>query len=474
MELYQYKIHELHDKLLKKEISAVEITKSVLKRANAVEDKIKAYITRTDDFALSQAEAVDKAIKNGNKPAPLAGIAGAIKDCICTKNIKTTCASKALSNFVPPYDAHVIEKLSSQGLVMTGKTILDEFGMGISSCGEAAAVASGGAIWALGSDTGGSVRQSATFYGLVGLKPTYGLVSRYGLVSGASSLDHIGPITRDVTDCALVMNAIAGYDFKDSTSLNTPVPDYTKALKKDVKGLKIGIPKEYFAEGLNEEVKNAVLKAIDNLKSLGASCAEVSLPHTKYAIPAYCVISCAETSSNLARFDGVGFGYRSKSPESSDNIASMYAKSRSESLGEEVKRRIIFGTYALSAGQYDAYYLKALKVRTLIKRDFEQVFEKVDVIITPATPAPAAKIGDTVNDNDSLSMYLQDVYTAPANLAGIPAISVPCGFVNDNLPVGFQIIGKTLDEMTILRAAYTFEQHHNYHNRIILLEGGAL
>ncbi|MDR3560041.1 MAG: Asp-tRNA(Asn)/Glu-tRNA(Gln) amidotransferase subunit GatA [Negativicutes bacterium] len=486
MELYQYKAHELRDKLQSKAVSAVEITEAVYKRIEAVDDEVRAYITLTGEAALEQARQVDGKIKRGEVLAPLAGIPGALKDNMCTKDVKTTCGSKILAAFVPPYDATVVEKLAGQDTVILGKTNLDEFAMGSStensahfvsrnpwdtdtvpggsSGGSAAAVAAGEAIWALGSDTGGSIRQPAAYCGVVGLKPTYGRVSRYGLVAYASSLDQIGPITRDVTDAALVMNAISGYDKRDSTSIDAPVPDYTKALVGDIKGLKIGLPKEYFVAGMDPAVEAAIYQAIEQLKAMGADYKEVSMPHTEYALAAYYLVATAEASSNLARYDGVSFGHRGEG----NDIIAMSKRSRTEGFGEEVRRRIMLGTYALSSGYYDAYYLKALKVRTLIKQDFDKAFEKVDVLITPIAPTPAFKIGEKVDD--PLAMYLEDVCTVPINLAGVPAISLPCGF-KGQLPIGLQIIGKPLDEETILRTAFTFEQGNDYHTRLAPLGG---
>jgi aspartyl-tRNA(Asn)/glutamyl-tRNA(Gln) amidotransferase subunit A len=478
MELFKYTASQLHEKLVAKELSAVELTKAVLARVDAVEKDVQAYITQTHEGALVQAQSVDAKIARGEKLSVLAGIPGALKDNICTKGVKTTCASKILANFVPPYDATVTEKLAAEDAVIVGKANMDEFAMGGStensgffpthnpwnldtvpggsSGGSAAAVAAGQAIWALGSDTGGSIRQPAAYCGVVGLKPTYGRVSRFGLVAYASSLDQIGPITRDVTDSAHVMNVIAGYDAKDSTSINTGVPDYTKSLVNNIKGLKIGLPKEYFVAGMDPEVERAIYKAIEQLVALGAEYKEVSMPHTEYALSAYYMIAPAEASSNLARYDGVSFGHRVEGTD----IIDMYKKTRSEAFGAEVKRRIMLGTYALSAGYYDAYYLKALKVRTLVKQDFDKAYEQVDVLITPTAPTTAFKIGEKAND--PLAMYLQDVCTIPVNLSGVPAISIPCGFAG-GMPIGMQIIGKPLGEETILRAAYTFEQNNNYH-----------
>ena len=477
MELFQYTVGQLHEKLVKKEVSAVELTQSVLSRIDAVEKDVQAYISQNPQAALAQAQAVDEKIGRGEEISVLAGIPGAIKDNICTKGTRTTCASKMLANFVPPYNATVMEELTEQDVVVLGKTNMDEFAMGSStensgffatknpwdldrvpggsSGGSAAAVAAGEAIWALGSDTGGSIRQPASYCGVVGLKPTYGRVSRYGLIAYASSLDQIGPITRDVTDCAHVLNAISGHDDKDSTSAVSPAPDYTKSLVTDVKGLKIGLPKEYFVAGMDPEVEKAMYKAIDQLVALGAQYTEVSMPHTEYALSAYYMIAPAEASSNLARYDGVSFGHRAEGKD----IIEMYKNSRSEAFGAEVKRRIMLGTYALSSGYYDAYYLQALKVRTLVKQDFDKAFQQVDVLITPTVPTTAFKIGEKTND--PLAMYLEDVCTIPVNLAGVPAISIPCG-ISANMPVGMQIIGKPLAEETLLRVAYTFEQNNSY------------
>ncbi|MGI6092547.1 MAG: Asp-tRNA(Asn)/Glu-tRNA(Gln) amidotransferase subunit GatA [Veillonellaceae bacterium] len=487
MELIKYTASQLHDKLKTKEISSVELTKAVFSRIDAVEPDVNAYITETRELALAQAKLTDEKIAKGENIAPLAGISAAIKDNICMKGVKTTCAAKILADFVPPYDATVMEQLADEGSVVVGKANLDEFAMGGStensvfgashnpwdlnavpggsSGGSAAAVAAGEAAWALGSDTGGSIRQPAAYCGLVGFKPTYGRVSRYGLVGYAPSLDQIGPITRDVTDCAHVLNVISGYDPKDSTSINSKVPDYTKSLVNDVEGLKIGLPKEYFVSGMNPDVEKAVYKAIDQLVSLGAEYQEISMPHTEYALSAYYVIAPAEASSNLARFDGVSYGYRA----AGSDIVDMYKKTRSEAFGLEVKRRIMLGTYALSSGYYDAYYLQALKVRTLVKQDFDKAFEKVDVLITPTVPTPAFKMGAMTND--PLAMYLQDIFTIPVNLAGVPAVSVPCGFAG-KLPIGLQIIGKPLGEETLIRTAYTFEQNNDYHKRFAPLGEG--
>ncbi len=480
MSLYQLTAHELHDKLKACEITAVELTESVYERIEAVEPHVKGYLTLTKDIALEQANAADAGFQNGDNMSPLAGIPIAIKDVICTKGVRTTCASKILSNFVPPYDATVMTKLNQQGIVMIGKTNMDEFAMGSStensayqithnpwdletipggsSGGSAAVVSADTAICSLGSDTGGSIRQPAALCGVVGMKPTYGRISRYGLIAFASSLDQIGPFTKDVTDCALVLNALCGNDEMDSTSVDVPVPDFTQGLINDVQGLKIGVPKEYFTEGLDTEVADKVHAAISVLEKLGASVEEISLPHTEYAIATYYIIAPAEASANLARYDGVRYGYRTEEPT---DLINMYKKTRSEGFGQEVKRRIMLGTFALSAGYQDAYYRKAQKARTLIKSDFDAAFEKVDVIATPTSPTPAFKIGERTAD--PLQMYLCDVMTTPASHAGLPGISVPCGFVESGLPVGLQLLAAPFDEETLLRAAYTFEQNTEHH-----------
>ena len=473
--------------LQKKEISSVELTKDVLARIDAVEPQVGAYLTLTKDAALAQAEAADKKIAAGEDVAFLEGIPGAIKDNICTKGVKTTCASKILDNFVPPYDATVMTKVKAEAPVLLGKTNLDEFAMGGStensayhvthnpwntkcvpggsSGGSAAAVASGTAIWALGTDTGGSIRQPASFCGVVGLKPTYGRVSRYGIVAYASSLDQVGPLARDVTDAANVLNVISGLDEMDSTSSPSPVPDFTKALREDVKGLKIGLPKEYFTDGMDPEVEKAVKDAIEQYRSMGAEIVEISLPHTKYAISTYYLIAPAEAATNLQRYDGVSYGARVDGAD----LVEMMTNTRTEKFGEEVKRRIMIGNYALSAGYYDAYYLKALKVRTLIQQDYTEAFQKVDVIMCPTAPTPAYEIGSMISD--PLQMYLQDICTVPLNLAGLPGISLPCGRSSKGMPIGLQIIGKALDEETILRAAYTYEQTQSYHGVLPAIGG---
>lgn len=482
MNLYEKTAHELHELLASKEISAAELTNSVLSRIDEKEAAIGAYLEITRAKALAAAKLVDEKIARGEEIAPLEGIPCAIKDNICTKGIKTTCASKILENFVPPYDATAVEKLNAQSPVILGKVNLDEFAMGGStensayhatknpwdvsrvpggsSGGSAAAVASGEAIFALGSDTGGSIRQPASFCGVVGLKPTYGRVSRYGLVAYASSLDQIGPIARDVTDCATILNAIAGHDKMDSTSTTADVPDFTKSLVTYVKNLKIGLPKEYFVDGMDKEIEDAVIEAADVYEKLGAKITEISLPHTEYAISTYYLIAPAEAATNLERYDGVSYGARVDGAD----VVEMMTNTRTEKFGAEVKRRIMIGNYALSAGYYDAYYLKALKVRTLIQQDFIDAFKSVDVILAPTAPTAAYKIGEMVHD--PLKMYLQDICTVPLNLAGLPGISIPCGFTKEYLPIGFQLIGKPLDEAAILRAAYTYEQNQLSGNKI--------
>jgi aspartyl-tRNA(Asn)/glutamyl-tRNA(Gln) amidotransferase subunit A len=459
----------------------VELTKACLERIQEVEPKVHALVTVTDKLALSQAEKADQLIAGGDIH-PLTGIPVVIKDNMCTKGIPTTCSSRMLQNFVPPYDATVVEKLNNCGAVIIGKSNMDEFAMGSStehsaffpthnpwdlsrvpggsSGGSAVAVAAGEAIHALGSDTGGSIRQPAGFCSVTGLKPTYGRVSRYGLVAFASSLDQIGPLTKDVTDCAIVLNAIAGYDNKDSTSVPYPTPDYTQCLTTDLSGLTIGVPKEYFVAGMQAEVEEAMRAAINKLEQLGAGVEwEVSLPHTPYALAAYYIIAPSEASANLARYDGVKYGF---SYQDVDSMWEAMDKTRQFGFGDEVKRRIMLGTYALSAGYYDAYYLKAQKVRTLIRQEFDRAFEKYDALVTPTSPTVPFKIGEKVDD--PLQMYLSDVCTLPINIAGLPAISIPAGFA-DGLPIGMQIIGKPFGEETILKIAYAYEQATEWHKR---------
>lgn len=480
MSLYTKTIHELSDMLRAKEISGVEITESVLTRIDAVEDKVGGYVTVAAESAIEQAKAADAKIASGEAVSELCGIPVAVKDNICTKGIATTCASKMLENFVPPYDAFVSGKLKDNGGVIIGKANMDEFAMGAStetsyfkltknpydltkvpggsSGGSAAVVAADEAIFALGSDTGGSIRQPASFCSIVGLKPTYGLVSRFGLVAFASSLDQIGPMTKDVTDCAIVMNAIAGHDAMDSTSANIKLPDYKTALVNDVKGMKIGIPREYMGEGIAPDVKAIILNAAKKYEEMGAIVEEFSLPMTDYALSAYYIISSAEASSNLARFDGIKYGYRTKEFE---DLNDLYAKSRTEGFGSEVKRRIMLGTYALSSGYYDAYYKKAQQVRTLIKKSFNDAFSKYDLILSPAYPNTAFEIGGKITD--AVQMYLGDICTVSVNIAGLPGMVVPAGFDSNNMPVGVQLIGKAFNEMTLIRAAYAFEQNTDYH-----------
>ncbi|OPJ56298.1 Asp-tRNA(Asn)/Glu-tRNA(Gln) amidotransferase subunit GatA [Alkalithermobacter paradoxus] len=482
MDLHKMTLKEISEKLRNKEITALELTKKTLDKVKALESKVESFLSITEEIAIEKAKEVDEKIEKGEEISPLAGIPMGIKDNICTEGINTTCASKILQNFVPPYNATVIDRLYESGAVPIGKTNMDEFAMGSStetsafkktknpwdlnkvpggsSGGSAAAVASGQVFYALGSDTGGSVRQPAALTGIVGLKPTYGRISRYGLIAFGSSLDQIGIFTRNVYDCALVLKEIAGKDEIDGTSSPEEVPDYTKFLDGNVNGLKIGVPKEYFEQGIDEDVKKAVLDGIQKLKELGAQVKEISLPHTKYAVATYYVIAPSEASSNLARFDGIRYGYRA---EKFDSLDELYIKTRSEGFGEEVKRRIVIGTYALSAGYYDAYYKKALQVRTLIKQDFEKAFEDVDVIIAPTVPNVAFNIGE--KNEDPLSMYMEDVCTIPANMAGVPAISIPCGLKN-GLPIGMQIIGKHFDEGTVLKVAHAYENSVDFKNRI--------
>jgi aspartyl-tRNA(Asn)/glutamyl-tRNA(Gln) amidotransferase subunit A len=482
MEFYSLTIHQLHDMLKNGETTSRAVTESVLDRIASVDGKVKAYLTVTADEARAQAERADADRKGRKDIASVHGIPLAVKDNMCTEGVRTTCASRILEKFVPPYDATVVGRLKAAGFVMPGKVNMDEFAMGSStensgffitrnpwdleripggsSGGSAAAVAAGECIAALGSDTGGSIRQPAACCGVVGLKPTYGRVSRYGLVAFASSLDQIGPITKDVTDAAILMNLIAGHDRRDSTSANIPVPDYTKSLVKDLKGMKVGIPKEYFIEGMDPEVERAVRDAIRVLEGQGAKTVDVSLPHTGYAVATYYILATSEASSNLARYDGVKYGFRA---EGAKDLMEMYLWSRSRGFGAEVKRRIMLGTYALSAGYYDAYYKKGQQVRTLIKRDFDEAFKNVDVIVTPTAPTPAFKIGE--KSGDPLQMYLSDIFTISVNLAGIPGIAIPCGFTKHNLPIGLQLLGKHFDEEAVFRAAYAYEQATEWHKR---------
>ena len=481
MELCEYTVHELADMLNKGEITSEEITKSYFKRIKEKEPEIKAYVSLMEEEAIAKAKGIDEARKNGEEVGKYAGIPIGIKDNMCITGTKTTCSSKMLENFVAPYDATVIEKLNKEGLVYLGKTNMDEFAMGSStensaffntknpwdlervpggsSGGSAAAVAGDIAPWALGSDTGGSIRQPASLCGIVGLKPTYGLVSRYGLVAYASSLDQIGPLTKDVTDSAILLNLISGHDEKDSTSMDLEEKDYTKALVNDVKGMKIGLPKEYLGEGVSEEVKNAILEVAKKYEELGAIVEECSLDVGKFALPTYYIIADAEASSNLGRFDGIRYGFRS---EKYEDLKDIYKNSRSEGFGTEVKRRILLGTYVLSSGYYDAYYKKAQKVRTLIKNAYDELFEKYDLLLTPTSPSTAFKFGEKINN--PLEMYLADICTVPLNIAGLPGMSIPCKIDSNGLPIGFQLVGKSFGEETIFRAAYTYEQNTNFRN----------
>ncbi|TYS67882.1 Asp-tRNA(Asn)/Glu-tRNA(Gln) amidotransferase subunit GatA [Sutcliffiella horikoshii] len=481
MSLFDKKLSELHSLLHKKEISVSDLVDTSYKRINEVDDKVQAFLTLDEENARKYAKVLDQALGLEKEHGLLFGLPIGVKDNIVTKGIRTTAASKILGDFNPIYNATVVEKLNQAETVTIGKINMDEFAMGSSnensafaatknpwdlervpggsSGGSAAAVAAGEVFFSLGSDTGGSIRQPAAFCGVVGLKPTYGRVSRYGLIAFASSLDQIGPITRTVEDNAYLLQAISGLDPMDSTSANADVPDFLSSLTGDIKGLKIGVPKEYLAEGVSEKVSQSVKDALKVLEGLGATWEEVSLPHSQYALATYYLLSSSEASANLARFDGVRYGYRT---DNAKNLIDMYKQTRSEGFGPEVKRRIMLGTYALSAGHYDAYYVKAQKVRTLIKQDFEDVFEKYDVIIGPTTPTPAFKVGE--NTKDPLTMYANDILTIPVNLAGVPGISVPAGFV-DGLPVGLQIIGNHFDESTIYRVAHAFEQATDHHKK---------
>ena len=475
MDITELTVHELKEKLAKKELTSYEITKAYSDRIKEKEPDVQAFVTTLDDDAVEKAKEMDKKIENGEVESKLAGIPIGIKDNICTKGIKTTCSSRMLENFISPYDATVMEKINNEGLINLGKLNMDEFAMGGStehsyfhvtrnpwnlnkvpggsSGGSAAAVAAGMVPWALGTDTGGSIREPAAFCGVVGLKPTYGLVSRYGIVAFASSLDQVGPITKDVRDCAMLLNIIAGHDKMDTTSVDRPKVDYTKALKNNVKGLKIAVPKEFFGEGINEEVKAKLEEAMETYKELGAEVTEVSLDIAEYALATYYIIACAEASSNLGRFDGVRYGHRAKEYS---NLKELYRNSRTEGFGEEVKRRIILGTYVLSSGYYDAYYKKAQQVRTLVMNEFKKIFDEYDVILTPTSPTVAFDIGSKIND--PLAMYLADICTVSVNIAGLPGISIPCGVDSTGMPVGMQLIGNRFAEETLLNTAYTFEQ----------------
>ena len=482
MDITNLTVHELQEKLAKRELTSEEIVQAYVNRINAKEKDVKAFVTTLCDEALKEAKEIDEKRKNGEELSSLAGIPIGIKDNMCTKGVKTTCSSKMLENFIAPYNATVVEKLNEENLIDLGKLNMDEFAMGASteysyfkktcnpwnlktvpggsSGGSAAAVAANLVPWALGSDTGGSIRQPSSFCGVVGLKPTYGLVSRYGLVAFASSLDQIGPITKDVRDSAMLLNIIAGHDERDTTSYNMPKKDYTKALNGNVKGLKIGIPKEYFGEGINEEVKAKLEEAIETYKKLGAEVEEFSLDIAQYALATYYIIACAEASSNLGRFDGIRYGYRT---ENYTNLKELYKNSRSEGFGPEVKRRIILGTYVLSSGYYDAYYKKAQQVRTLVKKEFDKAFEKYDVLLTPTSPTVAFEMG--TRSENPLEMYLADICTVSVNIAGLPGISIPCGVNGENMPIGMQLIGNKFEEEKILNVAYAFEQEYKFREK---------
>jgi len=480
MELYQLTLHDLADKLKQKECSSLEATRSVLGRIHAVEEKVKAYLTLTEEGALAQAKAADERIAQGGEIPPLLGVPIALKDIFLTEGVRTTCASRILENFIPTFDATAWARLKAAGAVLLGKLNQDEFAMGSStersafgptrnpwdleripggsSGGSAAAVAADECIAALGTDTGGSIRQPAACCGVVGIKPTYGRVSRFGVIAFASSLDQVGPLTKDVTDAAILLRIVAGWDPRDSTSIARPVPDYTKALARDVKGMTVGLPQEFWIAGLDPEVESAGRRAVQELEKLGAKVVEVSLPHTEYAIACYYIIAPAEASSNLARYDGVRYGLR---VPVKGGLMQMYKVTRDQGFGPEVKRRILIGTYTLSAGYYDAYYRKAQQVRTLIKQDFDRAFETCDVLLTPTMPTPAFKLGEKTAD--PLQMYLSDIFTLSCNLAGLPGLSLPCGFTKSGLPIGLQILGPHFQEEKIFRAAYAYEQATEWH-----------
>ncbi len=481
MELIDKTIHELHRMLIGGEVTSVALTRAFLQRIAETDNRINAFITVCEEQALKDSEAADRLIAEG-KADLLTGIPVALKDIFLTAGVRTTCASKILDTFIAPYDGTAVARLKERGAVIVGKLNMDEFAMGSSnensafgpvknpwdtstvpggsSGGSAASVAARQAVATLGTDTGGSIRQPASHCGVVGLKPTYGRVSRYGVIAYASSLDQVGPISRDVEDCAILLQAIAGYDPADSTSVDTPVPDYRAGIKDGVKGLKIGLPKEYFIEGLDPEVKAAMEAAIETYRGLGAEFVDVSLPHTDYAVASYYLIATAEASSNLARYDGVRFGVR---VDQGRGLIDMFEQTRAAGFGDEVKRRIMLGTYALSSGYYDAYYLKAQKVRTLIRQDFLEAFQAVDVLLTPVAPTPAFGLGEKVSD--PLQMYLSDIFTIPVNLAGTCAMSLPCGFSSAGLPIGLQLIGKPFAEQTLLRVGYAFEQATEWHRK---------
>ncbi len=481
MKLNQLTIHELQKKLREGETTSLETTEALFERIKAVEERVNSYITLTEKSALQQAEHADTLIKEG-KAGALTGIPIALKDLMCTKGVRTTCGSRMLERFIPPYDSTVVQKLRDDGAVFLGKTNMDEFAMGSStetsyfgvtrnpwdleripggsSGGSAVAVAADECIASLGSDTGGSIRQPAAHCGVVGLKPTYGRVSRFGLIAFASSLDQIGPFTKDVEDCAIMMNAISGYDPSDSTSVPADVPDYRDFLSRDIEGWIVGIPKEYFIEGIDPEISAAIEGVIKDVENLGGQCREISIPHTEYCVAVYYIVAPSEASSNLARYDGVRYGFRS---DQGKDLMEMYKMSRSDGFGTEVKRRIMIGTYALSSGYYDAYYKKASQVRALMKKDFEKAFETCDVIVAPVTPTPAFKIGEKLDD--PLQMYLSDIFTLSANLAGIPGISVPCGFTKGDLPMGVQFLAPHFGEGKLLQVAQACEKNSKIERR---------
>ncbi|MEE9215401.1 MAG: Asp-tRNA(Asn)/Glu-tRNA(Gln) amidotransferase subunit GatA [Thermodesulfobacteriota bacterium] len=480
-------IKEASKLISKKEISPLELTNSVLERIQEYDKKLNSYITVLEENAISSAKKAEEEIQSGEYKGPLHGIPISLKDIFITKEIKTTCGSGMLENFIPPYDSTVAKKLAESGTILLGKNNMDEFAMGSStetsyfgptknpwdiervpggsSGGSASATCASLCLASIGTDTGGSIRQPGAFCGVVGMKPTYGRVSRFGMIAFASSLDQAGPLTKTVEDTAIILNCISGKDKRDSTSVDIEIPDFTKYLRDNLKGIKVGIPKEYFIEGINEEIESAVKDAIKIIGNLGAEVIEISLPHTEYAVSTYYIIAPSEASSNLARYDGVKYGFRS---ENVNDLRDMYFKTRSEGFGNEVKRRIMIGTYALSAGYYDAFYIKAQQVRTLIRNDFENAFNEVDVIVTPTTPEEPFKLGEKTDD--PIKMYLSDVFTIPCNIAGLPGISVPCGFTSKNLPIGLQLIGKPFDEQTLLGVAHAYEQQTNLKNKTPNLE----
>ena len=481
MKVHDLTIRELHDRLRRGDLTSTELTQALFDRIEDTDGKIGAYLTVCRDRGMAEARAADARLANGDASSKLLGIPFALKDVLLTDGVPTTCASRILQGFTPPFDATAVRRLKEAGAVLLGKTNMDEFAMGSStensgfsvtrnpwnpdrvpggsSGGSAAAVAAGQCAAALGTDTGGSIRQPAAFCGVVGLKPTYGRVSRFGVVAYASSLDQVGPITRDVSDCALALQAIAGHDPADSTSVDAPVPDYAAELSRGASGLRVGVPREYFAAGMQPEVEQAVRQGVREIEKAGAEAVEVSLPRTGYAVAAYYVIAAAEASSNLARYDGMRYGPRAQA----EDLTSTYTKSRSQGFGPEVKRRIMLGAYVLSAGYYDAYYLKAQKARTLVRQDFESVLRQCDAIVAPTTPTTAFRIREMTED--PLRMYLSDIFTIPANLAGLPALSLPCGFDQAGLPIGLQVIGRPFDESTVLRLGHAFQQATDWHRR---------